>query len=244
MTTALAPTPSSPVAAVRRPGMPVSTVPDGVAPWCEHQRRGTPACGSVDGLVRLFVGWRCRAHTLPGAQVYDVAPHLQSGALLGPGLVVAADGTLRAPGADRDPAGQLAPVDDRPLAPVHQLPDPARRAAAVHAGATGAEAQAAVLVAGRTGTPRRRLLERAVELGEQGLTSTEAHRWYEATHGRIDLYSLRPRLTELKRDGWLVDAGKVRHPRGAPAEEVLVLSDRGRGQLAAEAAAGRPGGAR
>lgn len=196
---------------------------------CGHYRRNQPECGSTERLVRLFIGWRCPEHTLTGAQVYEVAP-LPGARLTGPGLVVADNGTLRAPGTGPAASGP----DDA------ELPDPGRAAAAVHAGARGAEAQAAVLVMGRTGTPRRRLLEHIAELGEQGCTSWEAWTWYQQTHGPIDLYSLRPRLSELKRDGWIRAAGRTRHPRGngdpaAPAEEVLVLTTRGQLQLAARA---------
>lgn len=216
------------------PGAPPAT-------GCEHQRPGQPPCGSTTGLVRLFIGWVCRTHALPGAQVYAVAP-LPGAPLTGPGLVVADDGSLRAPGIGRHPDDAPRVAADQPLAPVRRLPDPARAAAAVHADATGAEAQAAVLAMGRTGKPRRRLLEHLATLGAQGATSTEAWRWYCTTHGPIDLYTVRPRLTELKRDGWLIDSGRVRRPRSdgssdAPAEEVLVLSDRGRAQLAAQAGA-------
>jgi hypothetical protein len=190
---------------------------------CEHHGRDRVPCGSTDFLARLFIGWRCREHTLAGAQVYELAP-LPDGPLTGPGLVVEHDGSLRAPGTGR-----------RDVPPPSRLPDPARPGAAVQLDQHGAAEQAAALVWGRTGKPRRRLLDRFIVVGDEGMTSWEAWTWYRGAHGPIDLYTLRPRLTELKKDGWIRDSGRRRHPRGhgdpaAPAEEVLVLTERGQRQ--------------
>lgn len=189
-------------------------------PVCGDRRPGQEPCGETRGLVRLFVGVRCSVHTPPGAQVYEAYP-------------------------DPDPVDDQADVLPAARAPRvvtpatgGQLPDPSRAAASTHMGSAGSEAQAAELVMGRTGKPRRRLLERFIELGDQGMTSWEAWQWYQREHGRVDLYTLRPRLTELKKDGWLIDSGRRRHPRGqgdgVPAEEVLVLSPRGRIQAGAQ----------
>lgn len=198
-----------------------------VPPCASQSGRRVPPCGRP-ARARVAVGWMCGDHILPGAAVLEVAPGPVSGALTGPGLIVEEDGTLRAP---RPPRAAS-------TAPVHQLPDPARPGSAVQLDGHGAAAQAAAMVWGKTGKPRRRLIDRFIEVGDQGMTSWEAWRWYCDTHGPIDLYTLRPRLTELKRDLWIVDSGRRRHPRGhgdlgAPAEEVLVLSNRGRIQAGA-----------
>lgn len=188
---------------------------------CEAYRRGQPPCGSTKALRRLFVGWRCSDCALSGAQIYEYAV---------------------APAGDRP---ELRVVPDLPedagrwdVAGPSRLPDPARPGAQLQAEPTATAAQAAALAWGKSGKPRRRLLEQFIAVGAEGMTSWEAWSWYRATHGEIDLYSLRPRLTELKKDGWIRDSGRRRHPRGhgdaaAPAEEVLVLTERGRAEAAA-----------
>lgn len=190
---------------------------------CKH--RGDLVCPGRP-IVRYAVGWVCAADLVPGATVYEIAPDLQA-----TDLMMIAGEAARSQLAAAPPA----PVTAQP--PLHQLPDPGRAAAASRIEDHGTAAQAATLMLGRTGKPRRRLIERFAEVADAGMTSTEAWHWYCDTHGQIDLYTLRPRLTELKADRWIEDSGQVRHPRGdashgAPAEEVLVLTHRGRLQLA------------
>ena len=199
--------------------------------------RDGPPCGSTRGLRRLFIGWQCVDCALPGAEIYEYAAARTSPD--GPGLALVPDVVVA--------LAEVAGAGDtgrRDVAAPSRLPAPDRPGARVQAEPTDTAAQAAVLAWGRSGRPRRRLLERFIVVGEQGMTSWEAWTWYRATHGDIDLYSLRPRLTELKRDGWLADSGRRRHPRGhgvdsAPAEEVLVLSARGRAEASSTPAGDR-----
>jgi hypothetical protein len=199
-------------------------------PACEYNKRG-PACGSTDGLVRVFWGVVCREH-LPGAEVYEVL-WASPTPLAGPGLVVADDGTLRAPGAGRAAAGP-GPALERPMAAVHQLPDPGRARASAHADAAPGEANAAKLVAYRAGKIRARVLEHLVDVGPRGTTAIEAWQWYCDVHvPGTERYSVAPRLSEMVTDGWAVKTGDTRNVRGAgyPPEEVYRLSPRGRAQL-------------
>jgi len=202
---------------------------------CEHHGRGTPPCGSTDGLVRVFWGVVCREHLLNGAQVYEVI-RTEPRPLTGPGLVVADDGSLRVPGTTTATATATTPppVDARPLAVVHQLPAPGRPVAAAHADAAAGEATTARLVAYRAGKIRARVMEHLAAAGPHGTTAIEAWQWYCDTYAPgTERYSVAPRLSEMVADGWAVKPGGTRNVRGPghPPEEIYQLSLRGRAQL-------------
>jgi hypothetical protein len=75
----------------------------------------------------------------------------------------------------------------------------------------------------RSGSQRHRVLVALVEAGERGVTSDEIH----ASTG-MNLYSVKPRLIELREGGWAEQNGKTRpSPRGS-ATDVYVATERGK----------------
>jgi hypothetical protein len=107
------------------------------------------------------------------------------------------------------------------------LADPASNSRGlVHEHSTDTERKAAALVAPRTGTLRARILEKLEIAGADGRTGYEL----QSELGDL-LYSIAPRLTELRDAGWIVDSERRREtPSGADAI-VWVLSSRGREEL-------------
>jgi hypothetical protein len=107
------------------------------------------------------------------------------------------------------------------------LPDPSvNRPAPVHRNAHDTERTASGLVFPRTGTLRLSALIALDRAGEDGLTHGELAEQTGHRH-----YSIAPRVTELVRDGWVVDSGRRRPTdTGSPAI-VWVLSARGKADL-------------
>ena len=167
-------------------------------------------------VVRYVIGTVCAGHQVPGAQVLEwlVDPAALEGAREFP------------PFPNVDVADNL-----HELLLGDRLPDPGREKAAAHVDGGTGEQQTARLVAYKAGKLRAIVLERLVQCGPRGTTAIEAWRWYQAHHNKsTDRYSIAPRLSELKTDGWASLSGEMRNVRGPgyPPEEVYVLSARGR----------------
>jgi hypothetical protein len=96
----------------------------------------------------------------------------------------------------------------------------------VHEHSTDTERKAAAMVAPRTGTLRARILAQLEVAGDEGRTVYELH---EAL-GEL-LYSVAPRLTELRDGGWIEDSQRRRVTPSLALAIVWVLSARGRGEL-------------
>ena len=109
------------------------------------------------------------------------------------------------------------------------LPDPGRPAAQAHRGAGDTETAAAAHAGPRAGTIRWLLMQRLTQCAFAGVTGSEAHRHIRTIHGRTKETSVRPRLSELVRDGWAEDSGLRRRADDTqPAEIVYVLTAEGR----------------
>lgn len=91
-------------------------------------------------------------------------------------------------------------------------------------GKTETSRDAAEATLGGTASLRRRVLTRIVECG--GLTRDELVVEFSRTW-----QSVTPRVTELKKWGWIVDSGEVRRTRSGCGASVMVASDAGLYQL-------------
>jgi hypothetical protein len=89
-----------------------------------------------------------------------------------------------------------------------------------------ASVRAALANLPRTGTQRRRILELAVEAGERGVTSDEV-----SDRLGILLQSAKPRMLELRTNGWLRFNGKQRPSKAGATVEVMTATDAALAQL-------------
>lgn len=90
----------------------------------------------------------------------------------------------------------------------------------------GADRSAALDHLPRSGTTRHTVLCHLVDAGERGLTSDEI-----AARHDMNLYTVKPRLIELRQGGWAERNGRQRpSPRGS-ATDVYVATTKGRGAL-------------
>lgn len=126
-----------------------------------------------------------------------------------------------------DQAALFAIDDRRAWQRSARLPDPTTNlTGAAHSNSTDTERMAAALIAPRTGTLRARILDKLWIAGEDGRTGYEL----QSELGDL-LYSIAPRLTELRDAGWIEDSKRRREtPSGADAI-VWVISERGQSKL-------------
>ena len=92
----------------------------------------------------------------------------------------------------------------------------------------GVSRQAALDNYPRSGSQRRQVLLEVAAAGGDGATSDEI----AATTG-MRLYSVKPRLTELRDGGWIAENGTRPSPAGS-ATTVFVLTEKGRAQVSAK----------
>lgn len=101
------------------------------------------------------------------------------------------------------------------------LPDPSEdRPGRRHLHAVDTEQRAADLIAPKTGTWRRRVLDEIALSDGDGLSDYELHKILGGL-----LYTIAPRRGELLRSGWIVDSGKRRKTNSGSTAIVWTLSD-------------------